>query len=72
MRFSILLLLALLSPGLSAAERVKVVTSFSILADITRHIGGEHVELTNIVGPDSDAHVYETTPDDAKHVAGQI
>ncbi len=53
---------------LSAAERTKVVTSFSILADITRQIGGDQVQVINIVGPDSDAHVYETTPDDARHV----
>lgn len=69
MRLPIILFLLLLSPMLSAAERVKVVTSFSILADITRQVGGEHIELTNIVAPDSDAHVYETTPDDAKRVA---
>ena len=69
MRLSLFLIILLLSPVLSAAERVKVVTSFSILADITKHVGGEHVEITNLVGPDSDAHVYEVTPNDATHVA---
>ncbi|WP_409281664.1 metal ABC transporter substrate-binding protein [Pseudomonas defluvii] len=68
MRPLIVVLMLLLSPLLSAAERIKVVTSFSILADITRQIGGDQVEVINIVGPDSDAHVYETTPDDARHV----
>lgn len=62
-----LLLLALLFPlTLSAADKIKVVTSFSILADITRQIGGEHVELSNMVGPDADAHTYEPSPNDAK------
>lgn len=68
MRPLIVVLMLLLSPLLSAAERIKVVTSFSILADITREIGGDQVQVINIVGPDSDAHVYETTPDDARNV----
>ncbi|WP_409314330.1 metal ABC transporter substrate-binding protein [Pseudomonas putida] len=68
MRPLIVVLMLLLSPLLSAAERIKVVTSFSILADITRQIGGDQVQVINIVGPDSDAHVYETTPDDARNV----
>lgn len=49
-----------------AADKLAVVTSFSILADITRQIGGEHVEIADMVGPDADAHTYEPTPDDAK------
>lgn len=68
MRILILLCAFCLPLSLSAAEKLKVVTSFSILADITRHIGGEHIQLTNMAGPDSDAHTYETTPDDARAV----
>ena len=62
--FAALLLLPPLS--LSAAEKLKVVASFSILADITRQIAGDEVALRTLVGPDEDAHVYEPTPDDAK------
>lgn len=63
----LLVLLALLCPlSLSAAEKLHVVTSFSILADITRQVGGEHIEISNMVGPDADAHTYEPSPDDAK------
>jgi zinc/manganese transport system substrate-binding protein len=51
-----------------AADKVKVVASFSILGDMVREIGGEHVELTTLVGPDGDAHVYEPTPSDARAV----
>ncbi|MFF7709374.1 metal ABC transporter solute-binding protein, Zn/Mn family [Pseudomonas sp. NPDC007930] len=63
-----LLLLALAMPLAAQAEPVKVLTSFSILADMARQIGGEHIALTNIVGPDSDAHTYETTPSDGRNV----
>lgn len=52
--------------SVSAAERIKVVTSFSILGDFVAEIGGEHVELVNLVGADEDAHVYQATPDDAR------
>ena len=50
----------------SAAEKLPVVTSFSILADMVHQVGGEHIQITNLVGPDADAHTYEPTPDDAK------
>lgn len=51
-----------------AEEPVKVVASFSILGDMVKEIGGEHVALTTLVGPDGDAHVYEPTPADARAV----
>lgn len=60
------LLLPLSMSTASAADKLAVVTSFSILADMTQQVGGEHIQLTNMVGPDADAHTYEPTPDDAK------
>ncbi|WP_260958399.1 metal ABC transporter substrate-binding protein [Pseudomonas citri] len=66
MRVLLVLFSLLLSMSLSAAEKLQVVTSFSILADMTRQIGGDHIQITNMVGPDADAHTYEPTPDDAK------
>lgn len=50
------------------AEPLRVVTTFSILADIVKNIGGEDVAVTSLVGADGDAHVYEPTPADAKAV----
>ena len=52
-----------------AAGKLKVVTTFTILADMVRNVGGEHVALTTLVGPDGDAHVYEPTPADARALA---
>ena len=68
MRAFLLLFAFCLPLSLPAAEKPRVVTSFSILADMTRAVGGEHIQLNNLVGPDSDAHTYETTPDDARAV----
>jgi len=66
MRALLVLFSLLLSMSLSAAEKLQVVTSFSILADMTRQVGGEHIQITSMVGPDADAHTYEPTPEDAQ------
>ena len=49
---------------------VDVVATFSILGDMVRQVGGDRVSVTTLVGPDSDAHVYQPTPADARAVAG--
>ncbi|TVM04617.1 MAG: metal ABC transporter substrate-binding protein, partial [Halomonas sp.] len=56
-------------PAAMAAERVNVVTSFSILADMVENVGGEHVEVTSLVGADGDAHVFSPSPGDARSLA---
>src|SRR6516164_9861260 len=69
-RLLLLLLVSLLTASpLKAAERLNVVASFSILADIIRNAGGDRVNLTTLVGADSDVHVYTPAPGDAKRVA---
>jgi zinc/manganese transport system substrate-binding protein len=49
--------------------KIKVVASFSILADLVRQVGGARVDVSSLVGPDSDMHGYEPTPNDVKTVA---
>ena len=49
----------------AAAEPLKVVASFSIIGDFAKNVGGDRIELTTLVGPDGDAHVYEPKPADA-------
>src|SRR6202047_5328633 len=52
-----------------AQDRVNVVTSFSILGDFVRNVGGERVSVTSLVGPNGDVHVYTPAPADAKKIA---
>jgi zinc/manganese transport system substrate-binding protein len=52
-----------------AQDRVNVVTSFSILGDFVKNVGGERVNVTTLVGPDGDVHVYTPAPADAKKIA---
>ena len=68
----LLLLLVALAAAPAAAEPLAplpVVASFSILGDFLREVGGDAVAVSVIVGPDSDAHVYEPTPADARKLA---
>ena len=49
--------------------RLKIVASFSILGDFVGNVGGDRVEVTTLVGPNGDVHVYTPAPADAKKIA---
>lgn len=53
--------------GLAHAQDTKlpVTASFSVLADIVHNVGGDRVSVTSVVGPDTDARLYQPTPADA-------
>jgi zinc/manganese transport system substrate-binding protein len=46
--------------------KLKVVATITILGDMVQQVGGPHVAVTTLVGPDGDAHAFEPTPADAK------
>src|SRR3954469_15801155 len=54
---------------LHAQEKIRIVASFSILGDFARNVGGDRVDVTTLVGPNSDVHVYTPAPADAKKMA---
>jgi zinc/manganese transport system substrate-binding protein len=61
------------SPALAQDEvrgKIRVVATFSILADFVKNIGGDRVAVTSLVNPNGDVHVYTPTPADAKALAG--
>jgi zinc/manganese transport system substrate-binding protein len=53
-----------------AHEKLRVIATFSILGDIVAKVGGDRVDVTTLVGPDGDAHVFQPAPADAQAVAG--
>jgi zinc/manganese transport system substrate-binding protein len=63
-----LAVLSLCAPT-QAQEKLRVLATFSILGDLVKNVGGDRVEVTTLVGPNSDAHVYSPAPADAKKVA---
>ncbi|WP_112712849.1 metal ABC transporter solute-binding protein, Zn/Mn family [Hyphomicrobiales bacterium] len=57
----------------ASAETLKVVASFTVLADVVKQVGGDHVSVTSLVGPNGDPHEFEPSPADAKHLkAAQV
>jgi zinc/manganese transport system substrate-binding protein len=60
----ILFVLAVLWSGSALAQPIKVVTSMTILADMVAQVGGEDVEVSTLVGPNSDVHMFEPGPND--------
>jgi zinc/manganese transport system substrate-binding protein len=52
-----------------AQQQLSVVTSFSILADMARQIGGDRLALRSIAGVDVDAHGFQPKPSDAAAIA---
>jgi zinc/manganese transport system substrate-binding protein len=53
----------------AAQDKVHVVATFSILADLAKNVGGGRVEVVPLVGPDGDVHAYTPSPADAKRLA---
>ena len=62
--------LTVLAPASAESDGpIRVVATFSILGDMVSRIGGEHVAVTTLVGPDGDTHVYRPTPAAARAVS---
>lgn len=58
------LALGLVAQG-SMAKTLNVVASFSVLGDMVQQVGGEHVHVHTLVGPDGDPHTFEPSPQDS-------
>ena len=48
------------------SDKLKVVTSFTIIEDMTKRIGGDLVSVYNLVPSGTDPHEYEPLPNDIK------
>ncbi|MCS6849250.1 MAG: zinc ABC transporter substrate-binding protein [Anaerolineae bacterium] len=57
------------APATTAEAKLKVLATFSIIADLVRNVVGDRVELITLVGPETDSHDYEPTPSDTAKVA---
>ncbi len=65
-----ILALSLATPAAAQSyEPIPMVATFSILGDMVKRIGGEHVDVTTLVGPDGDTHVYQPTPAAARAIS---
>lgn len=58
------LLVLVLSHPVQAAEKMKVVTSFTVIADIARNVAGDAAIVESITKPGAEIHDYQPTPRD--------
>lgn len=49
--------------------RLVVLTTFTVIADMTREVAGDRVEVVSITKPGAEIHGYEPTPSDLKKAA---
>jgi ABC-type Zn uptake system ZnuABC Zn-binding protein ZnuA len=50
------------------AERVRVVATYSVIADLARNVAGSRAEVRSLVPHGTDPHTYEPRPEDLRHV----
>jgi len=50
------------------ATKLKVVATFSVLGDFAKNVGGDRVDVTTLVRPNGDVHVYTPTTADAEAI----
>jgi manganese/zinc/iron transport system substrate-binding protein len=67
------LLLAVIASGCNASGSapapkypLQAVATVGMVADIVRNVGGPHVEVTQLLGPGVDPHLYKATRDDVR------
>jgi manganese/iron transport system substrate-binding protein len=56
--------LSLFSITAHASERIKIVTSFTVIADIASNIAGDAADVVSITKPGAEIHDYQPTPKD--------
>ena len=66
--FTLLMVLPLIS--VAETEKFKVITTFTVIADIARNIGGDAAIVESITKPDAEIHNYQVTPGDIRRASG--
>jgi zinc/manganese transport system substrate-binding protein len=52
-----------------AADRIKVVATFSVIGDMVANVAGDRIELVTLVGPAGDTELFKPSLADGKNVA---
>ena len=65
-----LALTGLTGAAAAAQERLKVVTTFTIIADMAQNVAGDAAEVVSITRPGAEIHGYEPTPRDLVKAQG--
>ena len=57
-------IVALVATGVFADDKMKVVTTFTVLADMAMNVAGDAADVVSITKPGAEIHGYEPTPQD--------
>ncbi len=69
--FSLFLSTSVWASSSSKVEhKFKVVTTFTVIADMARNVAGDAAIVTSITKPDAEIHNYQTTPGDIRRAQG--
>ena len=55
-------------PDASTVGKIRVVTTIGMVTDIVKNIGGERVEVTGLMGPGVDPHLYKASAGDIQRL----
>lgn len=66
---ALLVALLPLAPA-SAAEKFKVITTFTVIADMAKNVAGDAADVASITKPGAEIHEYQPTPGDIKRAQG--
>jgi zinc/manganese transport system substrate-binding protein len=69
MKFLVCAVFSILTMSALHAQPIKVATLSSVLADIARNVGGDRVEVLEIVKPGTDPHLFDPSPGDIKKIS---
>jgi manganese/zinc/iron transport system substrate-binding protein len=58
------------APTFSGEHPIRVVCTTGPVTDMLRNLGGEHLEVTGLMGPGVDPHLYRAVPADIERLAG--
>ena len=62
--------IAMIGTSALAADKPKVVTTFTVIADMAENVAGEHAEVVSITKPGAEIHGYAPTPRDILNARG--
>ncbi|SLN28042.1 putative periplasmic iron-binding protein precursor [Aquimixticola soesokkakensis] len=59
-----------LSPALANAEKLQVITTFTVIADMAQNVAGDAADVASITKPGAEIHGYQPTPRDLVRAQG--
>lgn len=64
------LLSSVVIPSAFASEKFRVVTTFTVIADMAKNVAGDAADVSSITKPGAEIHEYQPTPGDIKRAQG--